>query len=148
MAWFEGSHTETRTLTADLATALAHIQDPQSIIDATKNVESATLTDNVVHFQMAEEDHGVVKFKADFKCTYEAIDNGIRWTSVEGGNLDQSGEATVTAKGDGCELTYTELVKIDLPVPGMMAPMLKPVIGPMMASEIKDFVKRYTASLS
>lgn len=148
MPWFEGTHTETRSLTTDAVTALAHIQDPQNVINASKNVESAERNDNVVHFVLAEEDHGVVKFKGDYRCKYEVLENGLRWTSLEGGNLDQSGEATIRATDTGCELAYTETVKIDLGVPGMMAPMLKPVIGPMMAMEVKDFVKRFVAPIS
>jgi carbon monoxide dehydrogenase subunit G len=147
MPWFEGTHTETRPLSADAATVIAHLHDTQKLIAATKGVEEATVEDGVVHFVMEEEDHGVVKFKGDFRCRYEATADGLIWTSLEGGNLDQSGSATVVAKGDGCELHYTETVRIDLGVPKMMAPMLKPVIGPMMAMEVKDFVKRLTAPL-
>ena len=148
MPWFEGSHDETRTLSADADAVRAHLQDPSSMIAATKGVEDASVSDGVVHFVMAEEDHGVVKFKGDYRCRYEAIDQGVRWSSLEGGNIDQAGEATVRALADGgCELSYRETVKIDLGVPGMMAPMLKPVIAPMLAGEIKSFVDRLVQPL-
>lgn len=148
MPWFEGTHSETRTLKADAASVLAHIQNPQSIIDATKGVEKATLTDGVVHFQMEEEDHQVVKFKGDFQCRYETTENGVKWTSLDGGNMNQSGEAKVVATDGGCELHYTETAKIDLGVPAMMAPMLKPMIGPMIAKEIEGFVGRLVQPLA
>lgn len=143
MPWFEGQHTETRTLPVDAATLRAHLQDPQTMITATKGLENASVEDGVVHFQMEEEDHQVVKFKGDYKCRYEATENGVRWTSLPGGNLDQAGEASVRDLGDGSsDLTYSETVKIDLGVPSMMAPMLKPMIGPMLAGEVKAFVQR------
>lgn len=143
MPWFEGTHTETRTLSVEAATLRAHLQDPQTMIQASKGVETATVDDGVVHFQLEEEDHQVVKFKGDYKVRYENVDGGVRWTTLPGGNLDQAGEATVRDLGDGTsELVYTETVKIDLGVPGMMAPMLKPMIGPMLAGEVKSFVQR------
>ncbi|MCA9566205.1 MAG: hypothetical protein KC656_00105 [Myxococcales bacterium] len=147
MPWFEGTHSETRTLPVDASTLIAHLQDPNTMIAATKGLENASVSDGVVHFVMKEEDHGVVKFKGEYHCRYEPIEDGVRWTSLDGGNLDQSGEATVRALDEGCELTYRETVKIDLGVPSMMAPMLKPVIGPMMANEVKDFVKRLVAGV-
>lgn len=146
MAWFEGTHTETRTIAASPAAVLAHFADPAAILAQTKNLESSDVDGDVIHFVIKEEDHGVVKFKADYRCRYATGDDRVTWTAVDG-NLLQSGEARVEADGAGSKLTYTETLKIDLGVPAMMAPMLQPMIGPMLAGEAKEYVKRMVAAL-
>lgn len=146
MPWFEGTHTETRTLPAPVDRVKAHFSAPASIFASTKGLESSAVDGDVLHFVMKEEDHGVVKFKADFRCRYTLDGDRLVWTTLEG-NLQQSGQASFEPDGAGTKLTYTETVKIDLGVPGMMAPMLQPMIGPMLASEVKGYVKRMAESL-
>ncbi|MEZ4319223.1 MAG: hypothetical protein R3F61_17050 [Myxococcota bacterium] len=147
MPWFEGSHTESRTIAAPLATVRDHFANPASILANTKGVEDSSVDDGVIHFVMKEEDHGVVKFKGDFRCRYALEGDTLTWTPVGDGNMKQSGKATFTAKGDATVVDYSETVEIDLGVPGMMAPMLKPVISALLANEMKDYVKRMAASL-
>jgi len=148
MAWFEGSHTTTFTVPADLATTRAHFADPATIVAHTEHVASHTIGDDgTVHFVLANQDHGVVSFQGDFRCRYVLDGNTLRWTA-EGGNTDQSGEATFAADGDGTKVDYTETVKVDLDVNAMMAPMLKPVMGPMIAHEIKEYLKRMQKSVT
>jgi hypothetical protein len=146
MPWFEGTHSETRALPAPPAAVKAHFASPAAILAATKKVEASDVTDGVIHFVLKEEDHGVVKFKADYRCKYELVGDRLVWTAA-GGNLEQSGEARFEADGSGTKLVYTEKIRIDLGVPALMAPMLQPMIGPMLAMEAKDYVKRMVASL-
>ncbi len=147
MAWFEGTHSESRTLPVTPDAARAHFSDPSRIVAHTKDYESADIDGETIHFVMKLEDHGVVKFQGRFACSYRLEDGVLRWTTTEGGNMVQQGEATFTESDGRTELSYTETVKIDLDVPAMMAPMLQPVIGAMVASEIKDFVNRMTKAL-
>ena len=147
MPWFEGTHTETRPLSVPPEQAAAHFGNPSAIVAATEDVESHTIDGTAIHFVMTEQDHGVVKFKADFTCTYEVDGPVVRWSSAPGGTLDQSGEARFEATAEGCEVHYTETVKIDLNVPAMTAPMLKPVIAPVLAHEIKGYLDRMITSL-
>ena len=146
MPWFEGTHTESRVLPTSIDAAVAHFASPEALIAAAKDVESSAITDDVIHFVLKEEDHGVVKFKADYKCRYVRDGNTVTWETLDG-NLNQSGKVSFTPEGDGCTMDYTETVKVDLGVPAMVAPMLKPVLGPMLAGEIKGFVDRMTKAL-
>lgn len=147
MAWFEGKHTETRELDVPADVAAAHFADPQAVIAATKGIESAEVEGGTIRFVLAEEDHGVVKFKGAYTCTYERVDeNTVRWSTSEG-NLKQSGEATFTPSASGCSLDYTEKVEIELDVPTMMVPMAKPLIGPMLGNEVKGYLDRLLANL-
>jgi len=144
--WFEGSHEETFTVPTSLEVTKQHFADPDTIVAHTADVASHHIDGGLVHFVLAKQDHGVVQFQGDYKCRYVLDGDVLRWTA-EGGNTDQSGEATFTAADDGTEVAYREVVKVDLDVGKMMAPMLKPVMGPMIAHEIKEYLKRMRASL-
>lgn len=146
MAWLEGTHQETRTLPVDAQTAAAHFADPTQIIAATKHVAESTVDGSTIHFVLEEEDHGVAKFKADYRCTYTRDGLTVRWAPA-GGNLEQSGTATFTPTEKGCSMQYQESLKIDIPVPGMMTAMLKPLVGPLVAKEIKAYLDRITTAL-
>ena len=144
MPWFEGTHSETRDLDVPPDAARARFADPAAIVAATKNVESSELDGRTIHFVLAEEDYGVLKFKPDYRCTYELDGDTLRWSTSEG-NVDQSGEARFEARGAGTRLHYTERIKMNLDVPAMMAPMVQPVIGAVVASEIKGYLDRMLA---
>ncbi|MBX2798115.1 MAG: SRPBCC family protein [Myxococcales bacterium] len=147
MPWFEGTHTETRALPVSPEVALAHFADLQAIRTATKGVESAEISQRTIHFVLQEEDYGVVKFKPEYRCTYQADGGKLSWNTEEGANLKQSGEATFTATDGGCEISYTETVQVELEVAAMMAPMLKPVVGPVLAKEVKGYLDRMIEGL-
>ncbi len=146
MSWFEGTHSETFTVPADLEAAKAHFGDVNTIAAHTEHLASHTVDGDVVHFVLEEQNHQVVVFTGDFKCRYVFEGDTLVWTS-EGGNTDQSGKATFRAVDGGTEIDYAETVKVDLDVNAMMAPMLKPLMGPMIAYEIKEYLKRMRKAL-
>ncbi len=145
MPWFEGTHSESRQLDVAPEVARAHFSDLAAIVAATKGVASSSIDERTIHFVMEEEDHGVVKFQADFRCTYVLEGDTVRWSTAEG-NLQQSGQARLTASGQGAQLDYTETVKVDLDLPAMMAPMIKPVLAAVLAKEMKAYVERMVVS--
>ena len=147
MPWFEGTHTESRTFDAPLATVRDHFANPEKILAHTKGLETSSVTDGVVHFVMEEENHGVATFKGDFRCRYVVEGDTVRWTPEGDGNMKQSGQATFSEKDGKTVMDYTETIEIDLGVPGMMAPMLKPVISALLGNEMKDYVKRMASDL-
>ncbi len=147
MAWFEGTHTDTFTVPADLATTRGHFADLATIVAHTEGLESHSIDGDTVHFVLALQDHGVVKFKADYKCTYTLDGDHFKWVSA-GGNTEQSGEIRFQASGGGTVVDYKETVKVDIEVAAVMATMLTPIMGPMLTHEIKGFVKRMTKALA
>jgi uncharacterized membrane protein len=148
MAWFEGSHRTTFTVPASVEATKAHFADPATIVANTEHVESHTIEDDgTVHFVLAEQDHTVVKFKGDYRSRYVLDGDTLVWTA-EGGNTEQSGKATFTADGDGTRVDYEETVRVDLDLPAMMVPMAKPLIGPMVTHEIKEYLSRMQKGLA
>jgi len=147
MAWMEGTHEETRTLPVSAEVAAAYFADPEAIVAATKGVERTEVDGATIHFVLEEEDHGVVKFKADYRCTYTRDGHTVTWSSGDDGNLKQSGRAEFTDTDGGCTMAYAEKLEIDLPVPGMMKSMLQPMLGPLVGKEIAAYLDRMVAGL-
>lgn len=147
MSWFEGTHSETFTVPRDLETTRRHFSDLATIVANTEGLASHTIEGDVVHFVLAPQDHGVVKFEGDYRCRYTLDGDTLRW-SPAGGNTKQSGEATFRAIPGGTEVVYRETLEVDLDVNALMAPMLKMVMGPMLSHEAKEYVRRMVKSLN
>ncbi|MCO4745026.1 MAG: hypothetical protein KC912_09575 [Proteobacteria bacterium] len=147
MSWFEGTHSETRTLNKPLDAVKSHFASLETIIANSADVETATVDGNTVHFVLEAQDHGVVKFQGNYKATFTLDGDTLTWGPEGEGNTKQSGTASFKAVDGGTEVTYTETVGIDLDIPAMMAPMVKPMISAMLGSEIKGYVKRMSDAL-
>lgn len=148
MARFEGNHSSTVTVTKPLAAAIAHFADPATVVANSEDVETAEIDGNTVHFVLKEQDHGIAKFQGRYSCQYSADGNAVRWATIGDSNTVQSGEAVFEAiDADSTSITYSESLAIDLDVPDMMAPMLKPVVSQLLAHELKGFLKRMVKTL-
>lgn len=146
MPWFEGSHTETFLVPRDLETTKRHFSDPATIVAHTEGLASHTIDGDVVHFVLAPQDHGVVKFEGDYRCRYTLAGDTLTWEPA-GGNTKQSGQATFRAVPGGTEVVYREDLAVELAVNALMAPMLGMVMGPMLGHEAKEYVRRMVKSL-
>ncbi len=146
MAWMEGSHEETRELPLSAEAAAAYFADPEKIAAATKSAERIDVEGATIHYVLQEEDHGVVKFKPDYRSTYTLEGTTVSW-EPSGGNIEQKGRATFTPSGDGCTMHYTETMRLDLPISNMMAPMVRPLLGPVLKKEIQSYLDRMVSGL-
>jgi hypothetical protein len=143
MAWFEGTHAQSLIVDAPLAAAKAHFANLAAIAANTSDLERFDIDGDVLHLVMKAQDHaGIAKFQGDYRSRYTTSGDTVRWEAVSG-NTKQSGEARFTRLSDNrTTLDYTETVAIDMDVPAMMAPMLRPLITQILAHEIKGFVGR------
>lgn len=152
MTTFDGTYTDTITIPRDLEATRRAFSDPGAIVAHTEGLASHAIAREpdgsvVVHFVMVPQDHGVVKFAGDYRCRYTVDGDTLRWAPA-GGNTHQSGSATFRAVPGGTEVRYEETIAVELDVNAMMAPMLKLVIGPMLAHEAKEYVRRVVKTLS
>ena len=146
MPWFEGSHSETFTVPRDLETTRRHFSDPAIIAAHTEGLASHDVDGDVVHFVLATQDHGVVKFTGDYRCRYVLDGDTLVWEPA-GGNTKQSGRATFRTVPGGTEVSYREDLAVDIDCNALMAPMLGLVMGPMLGHEAKEYVRRMVKSL-
>jgi hypothetical protein len=147
VAWFEGSHSETFVVPRDLETTKAHFSNLGTIAAHTDSLERHAVEGEIIHFVLKLQDHGVVKFTGNYRCRYTLTGDTLRWTP-EGGNTKQSGEAVFRTVAGGTEVVYREDLAVDLDVNALMAPMLGMVMGPMLAHEAKEYVRRMVKSLA
>ena len=150
MAEFQGTHSDTFRVPTDLEAAKRHFSSLSTIIANSSDVESANEEGDIIHFVLKPQDHGVMKFQGKYSCRYFfSGDDTLRWETVGDGNTDQSGEAIFRAVSDGeTEIAYRENLKVDMEVPSVMAPMLKPVISQVLSHEMKAYLGRMKKTLA
>ena len=69
----------------------------------------------------------VTTFQPDYTCEYRVEDGVVRWQTVSG-NTKQRGSARFRDLGGRTEIAYTETVGVEIGVPRIMAPALRPVV--------------------
>ncbi|MFT6234605.1 MAG: hypothetical protein ACJAZO_005128 [Myxococcota bacterium] len=148
MATFESTYTKTFTLPVDLDAAKKHFADLATVIANSNDVETATVDGDVVHFVMKAQEHvGIGTFQSDYHSKYTLSGNVLTWAPVGEGNTRQSGTATFVANGESTEVAYSETLSVDMSVPKLMAPMLKPLIGAILSHEMKEYTARMIKSI-
>ena len=88
--------------------------------------------------------NGISKFQGTYTCRYTFPDEQtLIWETVgDDGNIQAEGKATFKGSETGTEIDYHGKLAIEMKINKMMAGMLKPVIGQMIAHEMRAYVKR------
>jgi len=150
MAWFEAEHTTRFTTPVGYEAARDHFASLEQIIAQSADVEQAEVVDQgTISFLLKEQNHGITTFQGRYTCRYTLADeHTLVWQTVgEGHNMTSEGRATFQAEGELCAVDYTEKLGLDLDVPAMVVPMLKPVIRQVLAAEMAKYVERMTEAL-
>lgn len=145
MAIFHGDFHETFTTTASPLNARNTFGNLDTIIANYGDLEHGDkLDDNTVKFLLKEQNHGVTKFQGQYTCRYTFPNEGtLVWETIsEDGNIQAEGTATFSAGADGTQIDYHGKLSIEMKLNKMMAGMLKPVVGQMIAHEMRAYVKR------
>ena len=145
MARFAAEFRETFTTTAPLAVAHRAFGDLDVLIANYGDLEKATKHDDrTVEYLLKEANHGVTTFQGHYTCRYEYTDDHtVSWqTTSEGSNTKAWGTATFSEAGGTTSIDYNGHIEIEMGIPRMMAPMLKPVVAQIAAAEMKKFVQR------
>ena len=146
MAIFTGDFRETFTTSAAPMHARNTFGDLDTIIENYGALESGTKKDSeTVTFLLTEQNNGVTKFQGTYTCRYTfPNDHTLVWETLgTEGNIQASGTATFIANASGTtEIDYHGTLALDMKINKMMASMLKPVVGQMIAHEMKEYVKR------
>ena len=146
MATFHGDFRETFTTQASPMDARNTFGDLDAIIANYGALEQGDkLNDRTVKFLLKEQNHGVTTFQGNYTCRYTFPDDStLVWETVsEDGNIQAEGTATFTANAEGqTAIDYHGKLSLDMDLNKIMAGMLKPVVGQMIAYEMKEYVKR------
>ena len=149
MPRFGGTHTDTFTVPHSIEVAKKHFGSLSAIVAASSDVESATEDGDTIHFLLKPQNLAVTQFQGRYSCRYFfADDNSLVWEPVGEGNAFQSGKATFSSTSDGqTQIEYSETIEMEMDLPALMAPMLKPVIAHVVIDEMKNYLKRMIDSL-
>jgi hypothetical protein len=150
MAQLGGTVDEQRVVKADVETTRAHFADLAVIRAATIDAESITdLGGGVLAFVMPEQQHGPVRFRPEFQVRYWLDGGTLRWEPSGSGNMSSRGQATFEVDGaGGTRIKYHQEIGFDLPVNGLVARMLAPVVGQMIAPGVRAYLDRMVAGLA
>ena len=145
MPRFVSDFRETFTTSASAEVAHRAFGDLDVLIANYGDLERADKHDErTVEYLLKEANHGVTTFQGHYTCRYDYTDDHtVTWTTTsEGSNIVASGTARFTATPNGASIDYDARIELEMDIPRLMAPMLKPVISQVAAHEMKQFVKR------
>lgn len=147
MTTFSGTVTETFTTPHPPEVVASHFADPAAMVAATDGVESHEIVDaHTVRLTLKGQSAGKISFQPAYTVRLTRDGLTVRWETTEG-NLDNAGSVTVSAKGDGSEVAFTETIAFDLPVPKLMRRMVQPMVNKALEPGIRGYLSAMKASL-
>lgn len=111
-------------------------------------IEQVTVVDaQTFDVVLKEHKHGPATFQGRYRCRWTRTADGARWDSEPGANFEVHGRVSATARGAGSQVTWTEQVEADVPVPRLMVRVVRPIAEALMAKGIDRFSKQMQALL-
>ena len=150
MAEFTGTFTETFELPVDVATAVAHFKNTETIARYYGILESAEpVGDDGLAIVLPEQNHGIATFKGRYTGRWASpAEDRVTWdTAPASGNMVSVGSATFTARGEGCTMAWDSRITINLDVNRFVAKAVQPIVSTFVAREMKAYVLRMIGAL-
>ncbi len=149
MATFAAQHQSEHALPVAPAAALAHWSDPDAQLRARPEVvASERPAPGQLRLRLKEMKHGPTAFAGDYTLQFATEGTLLRWTTVSSGPLQVEGEARFAQTASGCSVVVRETARVTLPVPGLLAVALRPLVETMMARGSKGFAERMAADIA
>ena len=149
MAKIEATEKQTFEVHAPLEAVYEAFSDPQIIKENFVGLERAEISeDGVARWILKEKVDVGLRFKGDYTVKYDG--NGkdrITWRGLSG-NIDTDAEVLLTQLDTSVRVEYRETITPDLPIPGLMAKVFKPIVAREVRKDLTkyvDNVKRYIA---
>lgn len=142
MAWIEGTEEQTLTINVPAARVLEYFSTPTQFGEAYVDAESIEhVEDNVYAFNLVEKSEKGIKFQGIYTVEYTVSEDRVDWTHVGEGNMRTTGSVVIVSHdADSTELTYTETLSPDLPIPAIMARVFKPIVSRQISAGIATFL--------
>lgn len=144
MAWIDGTERRTYDIRAPIERVYAFLTRPALLVAAFADLERHELLDErTARWQLKEKKDKGIKFRPDYTVRYGG--NGtdrVEWGPVTG-NMRSTGRAVLRAKGpELTEVDYEETIESDLPIPGLMAKVFKPIVAREIRKGVQGFLDR------
>lgn len=137
-------------INASLKDVYDYLLDVEKSSECYDNLESVEkVNDETYRWLMKEKDYGMLKFQVKYVLTYATNDvDCITWKSTGEGNTDVDGEVALKAHGDDVtEVTVTNNLASDIPIPRLMKAIAKPMATKELEKTIDTYLKNLKAAL-
>jgi len=142
MAWVDGEERRVFVVNAPYTEVVSFFCDPARFKDArTDTVRAEEVEPGVWRWTLKEKAEKGIKFQGDYTVKYTRTGDSLRWETLSG-NRRSSGTTTLRDLNGKTEVTYQENLATDLPIPGLMAKVFKPIVGREIANGIGAFLDR------
>ena len=144
MAWVQGELERTFTVAAPADEVRDYFRDPAKFKRAFGQMEdSSQIDDQTWAWTLQEKSEKGIKFQGKYSVRYEDTEDGVRWSSLDGGNMRSEGSARVESIDDqSARVIYAERLATDLPIPKLAAKVFGPIVGREVSRGIGDFLDR------
>ena len=149
MAWIDGTEEQTLTINVPAQRVLEYFSTPTQFGEAYVDAESIEHVEgNVYKFNLVEKTEKGIKFQGQYTVEYTVGDGRVDWTHTGEGNMRTTGSVVIHSQdADATELTYSETLSPNLPIPDLMARVFKPIVSRQISAGIATFLERSKAQL-
>lgn len=150
MAQFTGTFDDTFDLPVDVATAVAHFANTDTIAANYGILESfEKVGEDSLKLVLPNQNHGVASFQGRYTGVWSTPSNHVvAWTTVPGsGNLDSVGTATFAPTPSGCRMTWKSSITITMDVNRFVAKAVQPIVSTFVGREMRAYVNRMLVAL-
>lgn len=142
MAEFTGERHKTIRIRKPMDVVFAKLTDVEMRAKCMPDLaRSEKVDDHTMRWVMKEENQKGIRFTPDYTVRYE--DNGkdsFSWSTVSG-NPRARGNGKVRSLGESeTEVDYHETITVDIPVPRLLAAVIKGIVSNQIASGVDRFL--------
>lgn len=142
MAWIEGTEDRTFVVDAPYEDVVEFFCEPANFKEAFSQMEdSEEIEPGKWRWTLQEKAEKGIKFQGKYVVAYDRDGDRVEWTT-EDGNMKSSGSTTFDDLDGKTRVHYKETLRVDLPIPRLMAKVFKPIVSREVAGGIKDFLDR------
>lgn len=139
-------------LPCDFDKAFDFFLDVQKTAGCFPKVETVKdLGDNKYHWIMTKEGVGKYSIQVEYGAVYTFDrDKGVvEWTAIPGiGNGVSRGKSVIARVGDKVRVNFTTTMDLELPLPGLAKPLIKPFVNREFEKSMEQFRDNVIKALS
>jgi uncharacterized membrane protein len=142
MAWIDGEERRVFVVNAPVEQVADFFCDPARFKDARRDLDSAVEVEpGTWHWTLKEKAEKGIRFQGSYKVKYTRTGHTLTWDTLPGGNMKSTGSTICRDLNGKTEVTYHESLATDLPIPGLMAKVFKPIVAREIANGIGAFLE-------
>ncbi len=142
MAWIEGTESQCFQVSASPTEVADYFSDPERFAAAFSQLEhKEKLADGSWRWTLVGKSEKGITFQGVYTVQYQRTADGATWETTDG-NMRSTGVVVCAPSKDGTEVTYTEVLAVDLPIPKLAAKIFRPIVAREIRAGVGDFLDR------